>query len=198
MLPKFVKQQMLSKFARTAIGLLIAFATLGIGAGSASAVSPSAFVAPGTYACEAATAANQVSPPPPIWERSGNAPSAEEVAAANATKPLCPAGQVPSRISTSGVAVPDLTPTHNTSAVTGELSAASDLGAAGEPNATPPCTGKNGGCGCSTKKEAEEKQEPKGCYWYDNNEVEKPAIGMEYTTDISEPQVSSFKRFSFY
>jgi hypothetical protein len=31
-----------------------------------------------------------------------------------------------------------------------------------------------------------------GCYWYANNEVSKNAIGMEYETDISEPQLSSF------
>jgi len=82
-------------------------------------------------------------------------------------------------------------PTH-ASAVTGELGAASDLGAAGEPNATPPCKGENGGCGCLTEKEAKEKEEPKGCYWYANNDVAKTAIGMEYTTDISKPHVSSF------
>lgn len=179
-------------FASLLFTLLVVFATLGIGAGSASAVTPLAFVAPGTYACEAATVANEVPTPPPMWELSGNAPSAEEVATANATKPLCPAGQVPSRILTSGVAASDPMPTH-ASAVTGELGAASDLGAEGEPNATPPCKkeSENGGCGC--KKEGEELQ--KGCYWYAYNEIDKTAIGMEYTTDISKPHVSSFNDY---
>lgn len=169
------------KFTSLLLTLLVAFAMGCIGAGSAFAMSPSAFVAPGTYACEAATVANEVPAPPPIWEHSGKAPSAEEVAAANATKPLCPAGQVPSRITTSGVAAPDPMPTHASSAA-GEIGAASDLGAAGEPSVTPPCTGANGGCGCKKG----------GCYWYAYNEVEKTAIGMEYATDISEPHVSSF------
>jgi hypothetical protein len=172
---------MSSKLANTILALLVAFATLGIAAGSASAASSPAFATPGTFSCNAATAANEIPAPPPLWESSGKAPSADETARANATQPLCPAGQVPSAIE-HGPATLDLTPTHG-EAVTGPLGTAStgpaSTGATGEPSVTPPAYG---GVGC----------EYEGCYWYADNEVNKSAIGMEYQTNISEPHVSSF------
>jgi hypothetical protein len=166
------------KFANALFLLLLALATVGIEAGSASAASSPAFAAPGTFSCKAATAANEIPAPPPIWELSGRAPSTEAVATANATKPLCPEGQVPSQISTSGVATPDLTPTH-AGAVTGEPGTASELGATSESSVTPPAY-KGENC------------QQGGCYWYAYNEVDKTAIGMEYETNISEPYVSPF------
>jgi hypothetical protein len=84
---------------------------------------------------------------------------------------------VPSTIATSGTAVADLTPI-GTSAVTGEL-AGNEAGNLSGPIVMPPAYG---GIGC----------EDGGCYWYDENEMQKTAIGMEYSTNISEPHVSSF------
>jgi hypothetical protein len=104
------------------------------------------------------------------------------MAIAKAIKPLCPAGQVPSPL-TQGVAVPDSIPT-STSAVADEISAASNLGATNDPGVAPPCAkkGEHDGCNCREG----------GCYWWVENTTLRTAIGMEYATDISEPQVSSF------
>jgi hypothetical protein len=57
--------------------------------------------------------------------------------------------------------------------------ATSHLGASAEPGAAPPA---DGGVGC----------EKGGCYWYVKNEVHETAIGMEYATNVSKPEVSSF------
>ena len=163
--------------------IVMAVALLALcGAASASAAPSPAFATPGTFSCEAATAANRIAPPPPLWKLSeklhlGKAPNAQEVATANAIKPPCPAGQVPSSIA-HGVATPDLTPTQ-ASAATEQPGATSGQGATSDPQTMPPA---DGGENCQSG----------GCYWYSNNEVSKTAIGMEYETNISQPHVSGF------
>src|ERR1700733_7624540 len=163
--------------------IVMAVALLALcGAASASAAPSPAFATPGTFSCEAATAANRIAPPPPLWKLSeklhlGKAPNAQEAATANAITPPCPAGQVPSSIA-HGVATPDLTPTQ-ASAATEQPGATSGQGATSDPQTMPPA---DGGENCQSG----------GCYWYSNNEVSKTAIGMEYETNISQPHVSGF------
>ena len=156
--------------------MVVALFTL-CGATSVSAAPSPAFATPGTFSCKAASAANKVSPPPPIWKLSGRAPSADEVATANAIKPPCPAGQVPSPMA-HGAATPDLTPTY-ASPINGELTATSQLGTASEPHTV-------------SQARRGESCKAGGCYWYAYNDVQKEAIGMEYETNISQPQVSGF------
>ena len=175
---------MFRKFASTWIFLLVGLVPLGSWSASASAKSPPAFAAPGTFACQPATAANKVPTPRPIWEYpGGKPPSAEEVATVDAIKPLCPTGQVP-LIPASGEAVSDPAPTNV--GVRGL-----DAGVDGQdPTVT------DGGC--SEKEEGEQDVwsgcgcEKGGCFWYAKNEVAITAIGMTYTTSVSEPHVSSF------
>ncbi len=155
------------KLTSSLFALLVVLTTLGIGSGSASAASSQVFATPGAFTCKPATAANEIAPPPPMWELSGEAPSAQEVETANATPPLCPPGQVPSEIK-QGPATADLMPKQG--------GTSENLLAGG---VVPPALG---GENCGSE----------GCYWYANNEVSKNAIGMEYETDISEPHVSSF------
>jgi len=171
-----MRRQAFPGLACTSVGLLVALASLGIGSGSASAAPPQDPGVEGAFTCGPATAANEIPAPPPIWELSGKPPSAEEVAYADATKPLCPTGQVPSPIA-SGSAAPLLTPTSGGVGI-------GELGATSERRAVPPAySGKR----CYT-----EGPWKGGCYWYVENEVKKNAIGMEYITNVSEPRVSSF------
>jgi hypothetical protein len=156
------------KFVSAVTTGLVVFAGLVVGSGPAAASSP-ATARPGSFSCTPATAANNVPTPPPIWEHpGGEAPTAAQVASAAETIPLCPAGEVPSQIQTSGVAAPP-----------GEPSVATTHNVSSGPSATPP---EYGGVGCRKG----------GCYWYVNNQVAKPSIGMEYETNVSEPRVSSF------
>lgn len=126
---------------------------------------------PGTYSCMPATAANLVTPPPPIWEGpGGRPPTSREVAFMNTVTPLCQHGDVPSAIHLSGVAVPpESTP----------VSESSKAGTNSTETTSPP---SYGGRDCQSG----------GCYWYVQNAVEKKAIGMYYTTNVSDPPVSTF------
>jgi hypothetical protein len=169
-----------------AAALVVALLAYSAASASASASASPAFATRGTFSCQAATAANEIPTPPPIWDHpGGRPPSSAEVALASRIKPLCPAGQVASRIATSGVAVPDITPPH-AHATLGGLGVPSALETSTDPGrASAPCAGEgeNGGCQCIKS----------GCYWWAENRVpEKAATGMEYETDISEPHVSSF------
>jgi hypothetical protein len=152
-----------------AAGMIAALLSL-CGDTSAVAVRPLAVATPGSFACKAATAANRVQAPPPLWKLSGRTPSAKEITRANATKPLCPAGRVPSPIAhdvSSSIVVPPITPAKS-----------ERLGVSESPTVPPAL----GGLGCREN----------GCYWYTANENSKGAIGMEYGTNISEPHVSPF------
>jgi formylmethanofuran dehydrogenase subunit D len=145
---------------------------------SALAARPFAVAAPGTYSCKAATAANQVKPPPPLWETTGKLPTAEETAAAEATKPLCPAGEAPSAVASTHEATADriAEPEWATTTTTTTTTAAS-----ASRGVTPPAD-PYGGENCNGVS----------CYWYVDNYRNRKVIGMEYATTISEPHVSSF------
>lgn len=168
----------LGRYLQITVGAVMVVVLLALcSAAPASAASSPAYATPGTFSCEAATAANKVTVPPPIWELSGKTPNAQEVAIANSTTPLCQAGQVPPPIA-HGPAVPDLMPSQ-TEVATGRLSTSSGLNTTGDSSIAPPAYG---GQGCTGG----------GCYWYAQNEQAKAAIGMEYSTNISEPYVSSW------
>jgi hypothetical protein len=159
---------MFLKFARALFVVLFIFTTLGIESSSAAAQTP-AYAAAGTFACKKATAVNKVATPPPIWEHpGGKAPNAQQVARSSETEPLCPAGQIPSLPKASGLIATDPMPTRESRMAEFEPNVDD------EPNATPAA---DGGTGCRKG----------GCYWYTYNEVSKPAVGMEYETNISEP-----------
>lgn len=85
--------------------------------GSALAVRPLAAATPGSYSCRAATTANKVQEPPPLWETTGKLPTADETAAAEATKPLCPAGEVPSAVASTHEATADMLEPGQTSTI---------------------------------------------------------------------------------
>lgn len=59
------------KLTSSLFALLVVLTTLGIGSGSASAASSQVFATPGAFTCKPATAANEIAPPPPMWELSG-------------------------------------------------------------------------------------------------------------------------------
>lgn len=135
--------------------------------GSALAVRPLAVATSGSYSCRAATAANKVQEPPPLWETTGKLPTAEETAAAEATKPLCPAGEVPSGVASTHEAMADRTPEL-------ELTATAAARPSASPDVTPPVN-PYGGEYCNGAK----------CYWYVDNYRDRKVIGMECgTTDI--------------
>lgn len=160
------------KLANVVFGLIVV-AMLSMSASSAFAVS--ALLADGedAFTCQAATAVNEVPAPPPIWELSGRPLSTEELAYADRIKPLCSAGEVPSPV-TNGPAAPYVTNMHS--------SLQAGLGSLGAENERTAVAPSYGG----------ERCEQGGCFWHVQDEVRKRAIGMEYSTDISEPHVSSF------
>jgi virginiamycin B lyase len=169
---------------RGLICLVVALTMVGVCAGSAWATSAPAYAQPDTLSCKAATAANRVAPPPPIWALpGGRSPTAAQVAYANSLKPLCPHGQVPAFKAPRGVSIKD-------------LPAASALQGARPLSLSPSLdsifpSSYEGECENSNKEKYYSEGKPY-CYWHVVNTVDKSAIGMEYETDISEPTVSSF------
>lgn len=165
--------------SRTACAL---FVSVLVGAASGVVSAPAfgrrspVFAAPGSFSCKPATRANRLTPPPPIWAQSGNAPSGDETATANATTPLCPSGKVPAPIA-HGRAVADVTRRTGGGSVV-----ASEGNKIPQDDELVSMSPSLGGELCRKG----------GCYWYAFNEVNKTAIGMEYQTDVAEPHVSSF------
>ena len=149
------------------IGLLVILTTACIASPAVSGASSNA----AAFTCEPATAANEIPAPPSIWKLSGKPPSAEEISYEAKIKPLCTAGHVPVPTA-DGPAAPLQTPTKS-------LGASQLALVPGERTAVPPAY--NG-----------EKCQIGGCYWHVADQVSKSAIGMEYTTTVSEPHVSSF------
>jgi Neprosin len=161
--------------------LVVSFIAMsGILAPCAGATPSPAFAQAGTLACNEATAANRVPPPPPIWELPGGTPpTAAQTAYSDSLPALCPQGQVPDITPPAGPAIKDL----------GSQSASQTALLSG--NLSPAANEYKGECETEkgTKYEIEGKPY---CYWHVIDTVEKPAIGMLYETDISEPTVSSF------
>jgi hypothetical protein len=188
--------------------LTVALASLVFAAQDASASTSSAVSSAGQsraaasgLTCVAATAANQVEPPPPIWAYGGGAaPSAAELNEAADTAPLCPKGQVPRASSEPETRALDLTAPPPTGEADGETENDSPGQSLGAP-AVDPEHGE-----CKPVKKGEETVN--GCYWYvtnfisneymekvkgENHKEKKDVVGMEYTTSIpAETLVSSF------
>lgn len=138
--------------------------------GSAVATSYAANLVPSrAVACENATAANEVTPPPPFPAIPGAPPP-------QSLPPLCPAGQVPAATPATGIAVPP------------------DGGS--ETSGAPAAPSGYEGERCSVEVANGCYWHAGGRYYAPENEKTKAInqfLGAEYETTVATPKVSSFK-----
>jgi hypothetical protein len=144
------------------IAVLLIFTLLGVGQAWATRPSVSAYAAPGSFACQATTAANRITPPPPLWQSTGRMPSAADLALANAVQRPCAVGQVAVPI-TTGHGVRDLLPIGPSLGSEGPALNGSGLGLLAEGSGTQP---PQSGVGCKNS----------GCYWYAKSEATKKRL----------------------
>jgi len=127
-----------------------------------------AVASPGLFKCKPVTAANELSPPPPLTTT-----PAEQALVKGAKRP-CPEGQVADPVPVGRGAKHGFGGKHPV-ASSGQDPMQEAAGAAAPPESA-----------------EEERCKAGGCYWYAESEYQKFAIGEEYTTAISEPAISDF------
>jgi hypothetical protein len=167
-----MRHQMLPGLVSMVLGLLLAAPLVVQGAASPAATVPS--TAPEEFNCKPAGTVNEIQPPPPIWKLAGRPPSNEERQYIATIKPLCAHGQVPAPVP-GGPAAQD-PPTTN-----GEADRVRELSLLGKQPVGP---SHNSGERCGTVVEYKEY-----CYWHVQDQVTRKVIGMEYITDISQPEL---------